>query len=231
MSTWLVNTMSNTSAGRVYIITSPWNIQILNAWYYVYECQCHTFPHSSLSGQGSETSVWWEQVWEGGGMCQWHLRYHLWWLLGQQRCQCGVQTAGILPIWYEQETQYSTSHKKTWRTSGGSHCRWLNAAHVSLPRSFLFCTSRRMQKKVAGLPPASSRRRLTAPPASSHVYSTTVCFSAILRSIHSASDCKPDQNETRCEGLLACTSSVLRCYIHGLISAYAYFQNCKVICA
>ena len=60
-----------------------------------------TLSPSSLSGLVFETSVWWEQVWKSGGVYQWKLGHHLWWFLGQQRCQCGVQTTGILTIWYE----------------------------------------------------------------------------------------------------------------------------------
>ena len=42
---------------------------------------------------------WLSVLWSSGGVYQWHLGHHLWWLLGQQRCQCSVQTTGILPIW------------------------------------------------------------------------------------------------------------------------------------
>ena len=82
---------------------------------------------------------------------------------------------GVTLMWVDHMVVRYKS-QKNWRTSGGSHCRWLNAVQIGLPGSFLFWTSRRMQKKVASPPPASSRRRLTTPPAGSHVFNTRLVF-------------------------------------------------------
>ena len=60
------------------------------------------------------SSALWHWKWKSGGVCQWHLGYHLWWILGQQRCQCGVQTTGILPIWYAYIQQLRLSTQLYW---------------------------------------------------------------------------------------------------------------------
>ena len=76
-------------------------------------CNCYlwkkalSFPCSALrTWRNSSSRLFNPTSREGGGVYQWKLGHHLWWFLGQQRCQCGVQTAGILPIWYEQEAQW-----------------------------------------------------------------------------------------------------------------------------
>ena len=67
--------------------------------------------HSSMYYWDTASCQWWWQllqtIWKTGGVCEWHLGHHLWWFLGQQRCQCSVQTAGILSIWYDYTTDSS----------------------------------------------------------------------------------------------------------------------------
>ena len=42
-----------------------------------------------------------------GGLLEWNLGDHLWWILVNSRCECSLQTTGTFKHWYEKKRHFS----------------------------------------------------------------------------------------------------------------------------